>query len=231
LAHSLDNGPSPPDLGRGGDYPQSPFDLTTEYGNSDFDTRNNLVASQIIELPFGRGKRFLRNASGVTEVLLGGWQLNSITKLQSGRPFNILSNSGNPTYPGLRPNLISDPNVSHRTTSAWFNRDAFALPAGQAASTGAGSTLIPGDMGRNQLYGPGFTNEDVSLFKVLSLPREMKFQIRMEGFNVLNTARYGQPDGDFAHLGSAAHPGTFGMITQSSGANQRVLQFAGRLVF
>jgi hypothetical protein len=76
------------------------------------------------------------------------------------------------------------------------------------------------------IYGPGYTDEDISLFKVLSLPRENKLQIRVESFNVLNTSRYGQPDGDLAHTGS------FGKITGSyAGANARVLQFAGRLTF
>jgi hypothetical protein len=231
-SHSLDNGPAPRNLGKGGDYPQSPFNVNAEYGNSDTDVRNNFVASQVMELPFGKGKRFLSHASGFANTLIGGWQLNSITTLHSGRPFNIQSDSGNNTYPGLRPNLTGNPYVSHRTKSQWFNPAAFTIPTGQAASTGAGKTLLPGNLARNLLYGPGYTDEDLSLFKVLSLPREMKFQIRVEGFNVLNTSRYGQPDGDFAHKGTTAKPGTFGMITGGvAGENQRVFQFAGRLTF
>ena len=166
----------------------------------------------------------------MADLFIGGWQLNSITTLHTGRPFNIVSNSANPTYPGLRPNLIGNPSVSHRTKTAWLNPAAFAVPTGQAASTGAGKTLITGNLARNLLYGPGYTNEDLSLFKVLSLPHEMKFQVRIEGFNILNTSRYGQPDGDFAHVGSTSHPGTFGQIT-GGGGQQRVLQFGGRLTF
>jgi hypothetical protein len=229
-SHNLDTGPAPPNLGKGGNYPQNPFNIGAEYGNSDIDLRNNFVASQVIELPFGRGKRFLADGGRVTDLFLGGWQINSITTLHGGRPFNIVSNSSNPTYPGLRPNLTGNPYVGHRTKSEWLNRTAFTVPAGQAASTAAGKTLITGDLARNLLYGPGYTDEDVSLFKVLSLPREMKFQIRVEGFNVLNTSRYGQPDGDLAHLGTAAKPGTFGQIT-GGGGQQRVLQFGGRLLF
>jgi len=229
-SHNLDTGPAPPNLGKGGNYPQNPFDIGAEYGNSDIDLRNNFVASQVIELPFGKGKRFLGSAGHVTDILIGGWQLNSITTLHGGRPFNIVSDSSNPTYPGLRPNLSGNPYISHRTIGDWFNRSAFTVPAGQPGSTAANNTLITGDLARNLLYGPGYTDEDLSLFKVLSLPHEMKFQIRIEGFNVLNTSRYGQPDGDLAHLGTTAKPGTFGRIT-SGGGQQRVLQFGGRLVF
>jgi hypothetical protein len=91
-AHGRDNGPAPFDLGKGGNYPQNPFNLDAEYANSDTDLRNHFVASQIIELPFGHGKRFLSDAGGVAQSFLGGWQLNSITTLQTGRPFNVVSN-------------------------------------------------------------------------------------------------------------------------------------------
>jgi hypothetical protein len=58
----------------------------------------------------------------------------------------------------------------------------------------------------------------------------MKLQVRVEAFNVLNTGRFGQPDGDLKHIGTAMHPGSFGTIT-GGGGYQRVLQFGGRLVF
>lgn len=229
-SHNLDNGPAPPTLGKHGDTPQNPFNVTSEYGNSDVDVRNNFTAAQVIELPFGRGKRFLSHSSRITDAFLGGWQLNSITTLHGGVPFNIVSDSSNVNYPGLRPNLVGNPYVSHRSINGWFNRNAFQVPVGQAASTGPGKTIISGNLERNMLYGPGYTNEDASLFKVFSLPREMKLQIRVEGFNVLNTGRFGTPDGNLAHLGTASHPGTFGQIT-SGGSGQRVMQFGGRLIF
>jgi hypothetical protein len=216
-SHSLDNGPAPFNLGRGGNFPQNPFDLGAEYANSDSDVRHNFVASQIIELPIGHGKRFLGNASGAVQGIVGGWQLNSITTLQTGRPFNIVSKGDDPNYPGLRPDLVGDPHVSHPSLKQWFNPAAFAVPANQLM------TLTPGTAPRNLLYGPGFTNEDISLFKVFSLPHEMAFQVRIEAFNLLNTPHYDAPN-------TSINQGTrFGQITGASGA--RVMQFAGRLTF
>jgi hypothetical protein len=233
-SHNLDNGPAPPDLGLGGDYPQDPFNVASEYGNADIDVRNNFTAAQIIELPFGRGRHFLHDISPLADAFVGGWQVNSITTLHGGVPFNIVSNSSNSLYPGLRPDLIGNPNVGHRSVNQWFNPAAFALPPGQANSSQPGSTgpLVTGNLARNMLYGPGYTDEDASLFKVFSLPREMKFQVRIEGFNVLNTGRFGQPDGDFAHY-NANNPSqsSFGKITGGGFGSQRVLQFGGRLVF
>jgi hypothetical protein len=106
FALSKDNGPAPFDLGKGGNYPQNPFNVDAEYAASDTDVRHHFSAAQIIELPFGRGRRFLSDAGGVVNAIVGGWQLASITTLQTGRPFNITSNANDPNYPGLRPDLV-----------------------------------------------------------------------------------------------------------------------------
>jgi hypothetical protein len=221
-AHGRDNGPAPFDLGKGGNYPQNPFNLGAEYADSDTDLRHHFSASQIIELPFGHGKRFFSHADGPAQLIVGGWQLNSITTLQTGKPFNIVSKGTDPNYPGLRPNLVGSPSLSHATIAEWFNTKAFAIPDGQAQSTQAGQTLIVGNVPRNLLFGPGYTNEDLSLFKVFTLPREMKFQVRIETFNTLNIAHYDNPVSDYS-------AGRFGQIT--GGYYPRVMQFAGRFTF
>jgi hypothetical protein len=222
FAHGRDNGPAPFDLGKGGNYPQNPFNLGAEYADSDTDLRHHFVASQIIELPFGHGKRFLAHANNAAQAVIGGWQLNSITTLQTGKPFNVVSNGTDPNYPGLRPDIIASTSVAHRTTAEWFNTKAFKVNPLQAGSTKPGKTLILGDSPRNPLFGPGYTNEDLSLFKVFTLPREMKFQIRIESFNTLNIAHYNNPNSNIA-------AGKFGQIT--GGYSPRVMQFAGRLTF
>lgn len=221
-AHGLDNGPAPFDLGRGSNFPQNPFNIDSEYSNSDTDLRHHLSVSQIYELPFGHGKRFMKNASGALQAIVGGWQLNSISTSQTGKPFNVVSNANNQYFPGLRPNLVGSASLWNRSSKKWFNQAAFAIPAGQAASTNPGHTPIVGNAHRNLLYGPGYNNEDLSLFKVFSLPREMKFQLRIESFNTFNFAHYDQPVSNMAN-------GRFGTIT--GGYSPRVMQFAGRLTF
>jgi len=51
---------------------------------------------------FRRGKHFLAAANRVTDTILGGWQINSITNWSSGIPFTLgLSNCGSSTDSGL----------------------------------------------------------------------------------------------------------------------------------
>ena len=64
----------------GGDY-------AYERGLNAFDIPQNLTASVGYELPIGKGKKFLSNANLFTSGLLGGWQVQGIVVLRSGRPF------------------------------------------------------------------------------------------------------------------------------------------------
>jgi hypothetical protein len=68
--------------------PQNSFDPGAEWGPSDFDARHRYVLSAVWVLPVGHGHRYL-NRVGLTDVLLGGWQIAGIATFQSGRPFTV----------------------------------------------------------------------------------------------------------------------------------------------
>src|SRR5262249_8689453 len=65
------------------------IDAKLNYGPAGWDRKHTFVFAQVYELPFGRGKRFLNGASRSADRLLGGWQFNSTTTIQSGLPFNL----------------------------------------------------------------------------------------------------------------------------------------------
>jgi hypothetical protein len=219
-AHSLDNGPAPFDL-TSSSSPQSPFNLNPEYATSAADLQHNVTLSCQVELPFGRGKRYLHSSGALIEALAGGWQLNSIAAFHTGTPVNIVSNAGYADYPGLRPNLVPGqiPTLPRRkrTITEWFNTAAFTNTPGQS-----NSEPIPGTAGRNLVRGPGYTNEDLSVFKNFSLPERVNLQFRAESFNLLNTPHYGNPN-------ASRNSGSFGSITSAS--SPRILQFALKLIY
>jgi hypothetical protein len=218
--HSLDNGPAPFNL-KSNSAPQSPFDLGPEYATSTADVKHNLTVSFQAQLPFGRGQRYFHAAGPFLDALVGGWQLNSITALHTGTPVNIVSNAGYADYPGLRPNLVpgQSPTLPHRqrTITEWFNTAAFTSMPGQS-----NSNPIPGDAGRNLVRGPGYANEDFSLFKNFLLREAMSLQFRAESFNLLNTPHFGNPN-------ASRNAGSFGSITSASGA--RIMQFAIKFIY
>jgi hypothetical protein len=218
-SHALDNGPAPFDLGHiNSDSPQNAYDLDAEIASSDFDVRHSFNFSGLYHLPFGRGQRMFSNWGHPEEFVMGGWQLNGIFGMRTGTPGNVTTNGGIKACPGMRPNLMGDPNIpkGQRTLQNYFNTAAFVAPAG--------GQCIPGDTPRNILTGPGYVNADLSLFKDFAVTENTKLQTRFEFFNATNTPHFSNPNAD---LGS---PTTFGSITRTNG-NMRIIQAAVKLLF
>lgn len=126
-SHNLDNGAAPFDAGVNNDLPQNPNNLAAEYASSDSDVRHNMVFSGLYRLPIGRGQRFFHSWNRPTDLLLGGWQLNSIYTMRSGTPVNVVDEDNPQPTTNLHPNLVGDPVLprSKRTLQEWFNTSAF----------------------------------------------------------------------------------------------------------
>ena len=90
------------------------YDPDLNKGPADFDRTHNFTAAVLYELPWGRGKKHGTDWSGVTEAVLGGWQLNTNLFILSGTPFDVsYRNAGEDRDTGTgglsdRPDLIGD---------------------------------------------------------------------------------------------------------------------------
>lgn len=194
--------------------PQFFGNIAAEKGRSSFDARHRFVFNGVYELPFGRGKPHLNNYEGVAEKLVGGWQLNSIIVLESGRPETPLipfdqSNTGANTD---RPNVISDPNTGPRTANRWFNVNAFQLqPFGTF-----------GNAGRGIINGPRYESVDLGVAKITPINERLSVEFRAEFFNLFNHANFDLPDRQFSTPG-------FGQIFSAN--DPREIQFALKLRF
>jgi len=171
-----------------------------EYGNTDTDIQNRFALSGNYELQYG--KEF----TGIKKALITGWDANVIALWQSGKVFSIIEtgngadnpldsgpldttpkaygysnravpqNSGGPD----RPNTITDPRLSHKTLSEFFNTAAFApQPLGTVGNTA-----------RNSMFGPHFRDVDLSIFKNFPVTERVNIQFRAEAFNISNTPNF-----------------------------------------
>ncbi len=192
--------------------------LELEWGPADFDVRHRLAINWLWEVPF------LRNNTGVAGMLLGGWQINGVTALQSGFPFNVntsLSFAAGGDYNGDgvnndRPNLpafgLELPNNSQQAY-----RDGLFVAADFPRPD------VLGTLPRNSYRGPGFASTDLSLFKDFRLPAgNSRIQIRAEAFNLFDRVNLQRPNGNMAQA-------TFGRSTQAFAA--REIQLAIKLIF
>jgi Carboxypeptidase regulatory-like domain/TonB dependent receptor len=172
---------------------QNPLNLALYRGNSDFDVRHAVVLSWSYDLPFGRGQRFISGAHGLAQALVGGWQVNSIDTFATGSPFtpvmvSSLLNSGSVVQ---WPNRISSGALPSPSIHEWFNTADFVSPG----------NYVYGNSGRNILFGPGTKQFDVSIFKDFRFTEARRLQFRAEGFNVLNTPQFNNPN---AQIGNPA---------------------------
>ncbi|HVE60113.1 MAG TPA: TonB-dependent receptor [Pyrinomonadaceae bacterium] len=165
--------------------PQDTQDFRNEWALADYHRTHQFSASFNYDLPFGRGNRFFGRAKGVTQVLFGGWQINGIATILSGRPFTPVFSTVD-TANG-RPDLVSDP-YENVPEGLLFNPYAFRRPV-----TTPGDPNLYGSAGRNILIGPSFKNFDISLFKNIRVTENSKLQLRWEVFNVFNHPNYQVP--------------------------------------
>lgn len=199
-------------------FPQNSYDLAAERGLSSFDVRHRFVSSATWELPFGSGRRFL-DRGGVTNVVLGGWQLSSILTIQSGFPLTIMTGRDQANTGGGfdRPDIVSGQEVNldkdERNDLRWFNTLAFRIP----------DTNRFGTAGRNIVITPGLIQLDASLLKNFRFTESKSLQFRFEAFNAPNHRNLGNPD-------RSAVSASFGRITGTR-TRMRELQVALKLIF
>jgi hypothetical protein len=163
------------------------WDPDFRHGLSSFDVRKSFKANVAYELPWARDRR------GLTGLLIAGWQVNSIVTLTDGFPLSVESKSSAQSRvigddEQLRPNLIPGGNQNPVTGNPdqWFDVTQFTpAPIGYF-----------GNLGRNTVTAPGVKQVDLSFFKNIALPGTQRLQVRIETFNLFNTANFGVPDMD-----------------------------------
>ena len=191
--------------------------------------RTHALGFQIVALlPIGRDHRFMSDISPGLDAVIGGWQFNTNTIIQSGLPFDVTyrdSGADRDTGPG-RVNVIGDPS-GPETQAQWFNVTPIGT-AGSAFSRPAPGTF--GDMERNSLRGPGYWRVDASLFKNIPLGGSKSLQIRIESVNVLNHVNLGNPDSQVGVPGNN-NPNAGRITSTAAGDLQRNLQFALKFAF
>ncbi len=219
--HSLDNASA--SLEGNTPSPQNGYNISGDYAQSDYNLPVANITSLVYELPFGRGKRFLTDSKGVTEALLGGWQVSAINTAQAGTPFNITyspssTNSVSPqipaTYRGAneyRPDIVPGAKVTQGRGSRaantgyvnYVNLKAFVLPPTKDA---LGNLLSPfGNASRNPGRSPAFYETDLALNKTFVTPVQgLKVEFRTEFYNLFNHTNLYLPGTINGTLGTTA---------------------------
>lgn len=193
------------------------------YGSLPQDIRHNVSVSGVFELPFGRGKRWAQ--SGVASALVGGWQINALSRLSTGSPVT-------PTVPGTVLNAPGSsqfadclgPVAKIGERTRWWDRTNLADP-------NAVSPTVPrfGTCGVGVLRGPGLINVDMGVFRKIRITERIDAQLRGEAFNISNTPHFANPNAD----PSSSNFGLIGNVqnTGREGNDQRLFRIGLRIGF
>jgi len=208
-----------------GDYlPQNIYNMAPERSNNALDNRQRFVANGIWALPIGKGGWVLNEPSHLSSIL-GGWQVNAIVTLQTGNPFTITANDMSETggHNASRANRIGDPFSGATSDPHKYVQggSGFFINPASYSNPGVGQF---GNTRPFSIYGPGFENVDLSLFKTFPITDRMRTEFRAESFNAFNHANFDNPNS------SISDPGSFGKV-YSTVNDPREIQLALKLYF
>jgi hypothetical protein len=204
------------------------------YGNADYDIRNNMSADFVYTPTFHSGNAAVRN-------ILGGWQVSGKIFWRSGLPFSVtdgntaLGNFGGTllgTYSGTGGAAQTSCGAAAAITPC-VNANAFV----NAADPNFSNYTSFSTQTRNQFRGPHYFDMDLSLYRTFKLKERLNLSVGMQAFNLFNHPNFNLPDNV---LGDA----TFGQIlsmastpTSAYGnflgfdSSPRVVQLTGKIVF
>jgi hypothetical protein len=202
------------------------FDASPLWGPSSFDRRHVMVVAGIYALPV------FQDHSKLMGKLLGGWTFSAISQFQTGSPLSITTGDD---FAGVGPGsgaqfwiVNGNPKLSRgdrafsdssTDQNFWFlTKNPDGTPIFTAPPAGTFNT----ERVRNFLYGPGFQNHNLGLFKDFHIKEAQKITFRVEAFNWPNHPNWNNPTTDPRNA-------SFGKVTTKS--SERNLQFALRYSF
>jgi hypothetical protein len=211
------------------------------YGVTPIHTPHNFQLTSIVELPFGRGKRWA-NGGGVSSALLGGWQINNILSMIAGQYFTVNASGTS----------LNAPDNTQRADYAKEGKPTIIGGAGPNQSFFDPFFFKPlpltdvrfGTSSFNSVQGPGTVNFDFGVFRNFRISERFQLQFRAEAFNLTDTPHFANPpdagrnvsnmtlnpDGTIRSLGGyTVLNATKG--TGREGVDERLFRFGVRLSF
>ncbi|MEZ5351330.1 MAG: carboxypeptidase regulatory-like domain-containing protein [Bryobacteraceae bacterium] len=191
---------------------QNNNNLAADWAVSATDQTHRILFNAVYEIPL------FKTGNGVTQKLLGGWQVGGIWMAFSGGPLGVASQVNN-TFSqggGQRPNWNGqNPCLANPSPQRWLDASVFSNPAayafGNAPSTYGGCRS------------DATSQVDLSFNKNTRVRERLTLQFRAEMFNIANTPRFAPPNQTFGNP-------QFGVVA-AQGNLPRIVQFGLKLIY
>lgn len=231
LAKAIDNGSAVEAGGQGAGQILNAFRPRDSFAPSDFDIRHQINSNFLVELPFGRDRRWGSNLPPAADAILGGWQLTGLVRWRTGFPFGSGNGFNFPTnYFLTGPGTLKPGATKPETTidkNAKGGPNVFTDP--EKAFKSFQNTRSGGSGNRNLFHGPGFFTLDSGVHKIFRVDDKRRFVFRWETFNLTNTVSFDGRGGTGVN-NDLDNKATYGRFRRTAG-NPRIMQFALRFEF
>jgi len=202
------------------------FHIKQDLGNVEGTRRNRALLTGVYQLPFGKGRSFL-NGGGLKDTFLGGWDLTTITLLETGPwltpTLSSSADQSNTNAEGretvIRPDVVSKSYYANQSRAAYFNLHAFAPTPANAGRIGNAGVGI--------LQGPGTATVSLGVAKQFHIFEKVNGRFETTFTNVLNHTNFAPP-------ATAIDNSQFGALTApqtAENAGNRTGQAALRIDF
>ncbi len=197
----------------------------SNYGPSNFDQTHVFTLTHNLRLPIGAGTPYLNH--GVLGKILGPWELDGVFRYGTGFPFTPTASAAMCNCPGNTPTALVTPGpsyVSYGFVPSFFGFFPYPFLVQTSVYSQPGAGMF-GNVGRNSLRGPTFTNYDLSLSRSFVFLEQTRLEFRAEAYNLANSTHFAMPITD-------VNSALFGQsLATMPGMGPRTLQFALKLVF
>lgn len=205
--------------------------------------------SSIYELPIGRNRLIGKDWNRFVDAIFGGWQLQGVYEWQSGEPLQF----GNVYYSGDPYELINKLGKKDEQGRRYgvdipaFDISGFYIGGVQAAAnvpgyannytSGSTNTLRSYPLTTGKFRNQRFLKFDLGMSKNFRIREGMKFQLRVEAINLLNTPYFSAPNLDPTSIPNPNTPinnrfiGTFGFTNAPTRQPPRDIQIGGKFTF
>ncbi|MDX1984425.1 MAG: carboxypeptidase-like regulatory domain-containing protein [Bryobacteraceae bacterium] len=177
---------------------------------------HRITATGIVELPFGRGRAFLK--TGVLNHILGGWQIAATYEFQPGPMLGW----GNIFYRGDITTFEQDATSGTKSLNQWFNTALpfERVPANQPAAFH--TRIFPRFF--NGLRADGLNQWNANLLREFRITEGIRMQFRADAINLQNRSQMNAPD-------ISPVSTNFGRILSQTSSLNRFYQVQARIQF
>ena len=168
------------------DYFPNSFDTSPAFEPSNNGRPYRLTSSAVMDLPFGRNRRFLNH--GIASKVAGGFQ---VTVLQEYQPGALVAFNSTSYYTGS--NLSDVCNTGPHTLGEWFNTANFQTNPTLVSTTGQARTFPNYISGYGGCRGDSLKRANASMARDFKVREGLTLQFRWDVYNITNHSQFATP--------------------------------------